>query len=218
MHIVQAVQSTRVTPFADQFFRPGERLLSRFSALDKTRWPLLWVASLFLLQTIPATLIRASNLEEGRIIAMARGAMEDGHWLTPFVYGQRFAERPVLLSWMAALFGHATGEVTLWSLRIPHLFFFLAGAVLIYRLLRMHVLLRRKAERHVGDQVVMRVVAVAITAPGNAGDQLGKVEKPGLGLAENNPRHGQNAIHRHQRGQDVSSSRAKRVTGNDRWL
>jgi 4-amino-4-deoxy-L-arabinose transferase-like glycosyltransferase len=136
MDTVHAEQSARVTPFADQFFRPGERLLSRFSALDKTRWPLLWVASLFLLQTIPATLIRASNLEEGRIIAMARGAMEDGHWLTPFVYGQRFAERPVLLSWMAALFGHATGEVTLWSLRIPHLFFFLAGAVLIYRLLR----------------------------------------------------------------------------------
>jgi 4-amino-4-deoxy-L-arabinose transferase-like glycosyltransferase len=136
MDTVHAEQSARVTPFADQFFRPGERLLSRFSALDKTRWPLLWVAGLFLLQTIPATLIRASNLEEGRIIAMARDAMEDGHWLTPFVYGQRFAERPVLLSWMAALFGHATGEVTLWSLRIPHLFFFLAGAVLIYRLLR----------------------------------------------------------------------------------
>ena len=136
MHIVQAEQSTRVTPFADQFFRPGERLLSRFSALDKTRWPLLWVASLFLLQTIPATLIRASNLEEGRIIAMARGAMEGGHWLTPFIYGQRFAERPILLSWLAALFGEATGGVTRWSLRIPHLIFFLAGAILIYRLLR----------------------------------------------------------------------------------
>ena len=67
---------------------------------------------------------------------MARGAMEDGHWLTPFVYGQRFAERPVLLSWMAALFGGLTGEVTLWSLRIPHLCFFLAGAWLIYGLLR----------------------------------------------------------------------------------
>jgi hypothetical protein len=36
---------------------------------------------------------------------MARGAMEDGHWLTPFIYGERFAERPVLLSWLAALFG-----------------------------------------------------------------------------------------------------------------
>ena len=82
MNTVQAERSTRVTPFADLFFRPGEWLLSRLSRLtDKTRWPLLWVAGLFLSQTIPATLIRASNLEEGRIIAMARGAMEDGHWL-----------------------------------------------------------------------------------------------------------------------------------------
>jgi 4-amino-4-deoxy-L-arabinose transferase-like glycosyltransferase len=101
----------------------------------EARWPLLWIGGLFLVQTIPATLIRASNLE-GRIIAIARGATEDGHWLTPFIYGQRFAERPVLLSWTAALFGKAAGGVTLWSLRIPHLFFFLAGAILVYRLLR----------------------------------------------------------------------------------
>jgi 4-amino-4-deoxy-L-arabinose transferase-like glycosyltransferase len=62
--------------------------------------------------------------------------MEDGHWLTPFLYGQRFQERPVLLSWVAAQFGELTGSVTLWSLRIPHLIFFLAGALLIYNLLR----------------------------------------------------------------------------------
>jgi 4-amino-4-deoxy-L-arabinose transferase-like glycosyltransferase len=97
---------------------------------------ILWLLGLFFVQALPATIIRASNLEEGRIIAIARDAMEDGHWLTPFVYGERFAERPVLLSWIAALFGEATGGVTLWSLRIPHLLFFLAGALLIYNLLR----------------------------------------------------------------------------------
>jgi 4-amino-4-deoxy-L-arabinose transferase-like glycosyltransferase len=111
-------------------------MLSRFSRLDQARWPILWLATFFLVQAVPATIIRASNLEEGRIVAIARGAVEDGHWLTPFVYGDRFAERPVLLSWMAALFGEATGGVTLWSLRIPHLCFFFAGALLIYYLLR----------------------------------------------------------------------------------
>jgi 4-amino-4-deoxy-L-arabinose transferase-like glycosyltransferase len=126
--------STRT--FVDLFFRPGEWLLSRFSKLDHARSPHLWIAGLFLVQTIPATLIRAANLEEGRIIAMARGAVEDGHWLTPFVYGERFAERPVLLSWIAALVGEVSDGVTLWSLRIPHLCFFFAGALLIYRLLR----------------------------------------------------------------------------------
>lgn len=124
------------TTFWERFFRPGERLLARVRALDATPWPLLWVVGLFAVQAVPATLIRAANLEEGRIIAIARGAAEDGHWVTPFIYGQRFAERPVLLSWIVALCGHATGGVTLWSLRLPHLAFFLLGAVLIYLLLR----------------------------------------------------------------------------------
>ncbi|MBC9881555.1 glycosyl transferase [Bradyrhizobium sp. INPA01-394B] len=117
-------------------FAPGKRLLCQFSRLDKSRYPVLWVIGLFVIQAIPAAIVRASNLEEGRIIAIARGAMEDGHWLTPFVYGARFAERPVLLSWISALLGEMTGGVTLWSLRIPHLGFFLAGALLIYSLLR----------------------------------------------------------------------------------
>jgi 4-amino-4-deoxy-L-arabinose transferase-like glycosyltransferase len=120
----------------DHSFRPGQWLLERFMDLDRTRWPVLWIVAFFFVQTFPATLIRASNLEEGKVIAMARGAVEDGHWLTPFVYGGRFAERPALLSWITALFGEATGGVTLWSLRIPHLCFFLAGALLIYNLLR----------------------------------------------------------------------------------
>jgi 4-amino-4-deoxy-L-arabinose transferase-like glycosyltransferase len=120
----------------DLSFRPGEWLLSRFSRLDQSRRPILWVTGLFLVQAIPATIIRASNLEEGRILAMARGAVEDGHWLTPFIYGERFPERPVLLSWITAVFGEVTGGVTLWSLRIPHLCFFLAGALMIYGLLR----------------------------------------------------------------------------------
>jgi 4-amino-4-deoxy-L-arabinose transferase-like glycosyltransferase len=117
-------------------FRPGRWLLSRFSRLDETQRPLLWVIGLFLVQAIPATIVRASNLEEGRIIAIARGAMENGHWLTPYIYGDRFPERPVLLSWISAAFGEVTGGVTLWSLRIPHLAVFLGGAFLIYNLLR----------------------------------------------------------------------------------
>lgn len=117
-------------------FRPGRWLLGRFSRLDQTQRPLLWVIGLFLVQAIPAAIIRASNLEEGRIVAIARGAMQDGHWLTPYIYGERFAERPVLLSWISAVFGGVTGDVTLWSLRIPHLAIFLGGALLIYNLLR----------------------------------------------------------------------------------
>lgn len=121
---------------AEAFFRPGNWFLARFLLLDRSARPILWVIGIFLVQAIPATIIRASNLEEGRILAMARGALEDGHWIAPFIYGERFVERPVLASWIAAVFGSVTGEVTLWSLRIPHLAFFLVGALLIFGLLR----------------------------------------------------------------------------------
>ena len=130
------VKRAAIARLSSYLFAPGEWLLSRLSRLDKTQWPVLWVIGLFIIQAIPATFVRASNLEEGRIIAIARGAIEDGHWLTPFLYGDRFAERPVLLSWISALFGELTGGVTLWSLRVPHLGFFFAGALLIYGLLR----------------------------------------------------------------------------------
>lgn len=136
MRLDEASRRSTAGRLWDMVFVPGEWLLAKFSGLDRSRWPVLWVIGLFGAQAVPATIIRASNLEEGRIIAMARGAIEDGHWLTPFIYGERFAERPVLLSWIAAFFGEATGSVTLWSLRIPHLCFFLAGALLIYSLLR----------------------------------------------------------------------------------
>jgi 4-amino-4-deoxy-L-arabinose transferase-like glycosyltransferase len=138
MHLAGAGERSTLARFWDLSFRPGEWLLSKFSRLDQSRWPILWVVGLFLIQAIPATIIRASNLEEGRILAMARGATEDGHWLTPFIYGERFAERPVLMSWIAAIFGEMTGGVTLWSLRVPHLMIFLIGAVLIYSLLRVN--------------------------------------------------------------------------------
>src|SRR3979490_2363398 len=130
------VKRAAIARLSSYLFAPGEWLLSRLSRLDKAQWPVLWVIGLFIIQAIPATFVRASNLEEGRIIAIARGAIEDGHWLTPFLYGDRFAERPVLLSWISALFGELTGGVTLWSLRVPHLGFFFAGALLIYGLLR----------------------------------------------------------------------------------
>src|SRR4030081_2885646 len=136
MRSVGFVKRAAIARLSSYLFAPGEWLLSQFSRLDKTQWPVLWVIGLFFIQAIPATIVRASNLEEGRIIAIARGAMEDGHWLTPFIYGERFAERPVLLSWISALVGEVTGGVTLWSLRIPHLTFFLGGALLIYSLLR----------------------------------------------------------------------------------
>jgi hypothetical protein len=107
IHLAVVGERSAIGRLWDISFKPGEWLLSKFSRLDKSHWPILWVIGLFLVQAIPATIIRASNLEEGGILAMARGAVEDGHWLTPFIYGGRFAERPVLSSWIASFLGAA---------------------------------------------------------------------------------------------------------------
>lgn len=118
------------------FFVPGQWLLGRFNRLDDTRRPLLWILAIALLITGPALLLRAVHHEEGTVISLARGALEDGHWLTPTRYGVRFVERPVLLSWIVAALGALAGEITAPLTRLPHVAFLILGGVLVYDLVR----------------------------------------------------------------------------------
>lgn len=111
--------------------------LKKFSQVDDAAIPAwIWVVALWAVMAIPAIALRASHLEEGTVIALARGALEDGQWLAPHRYGIRFVERPVLLSWIAAAIGSLTGGVTVWSVRIPHLLFLLAGGLMVFDLVR----------------------------------------------------------------------------------
>jgi 4-amino-4-deoxy-L-arabinose transferase-like glycosyltransferase len=96
----------------------------------------VWVVLLWALMAFPAASLRGAHYEEGTVIGLARGAVEDGHWLAPHLYGVRFIERPVLLSWMAAAIGTLSGGVTVWSARIPHLLFLLAGGLMVFNLVR----------------------------------------------------------------------------------
>jgi 4-amino-4-deoxy-L-arabinose transferase-like glycosyltransferase len=110
-----------------------DSLLRRFEAL---RRPYLWIALICFLLVVPAIVLRGAHFEEGTVIGLARGAFEDGHWRTPFLYGQRFAERPVLFSWLLALAGLATGTLTDWMARIPVALSLFAGASLVFYLVR----------------------------------------------------------------------------------
>ncbi|MGO4714735.1 ArnT family glycosyltransferase [Bradyrhizobium sp. 2TAF24] len=122
--------------FLHIFFIPGQWLLARFNRLDQARHPLIWIMALAVLMTVPALLLRAAHHEEGTVIALARGALEDGHWLTPFRYGARFAERPVLLSWIIATLGAVVGEITVPLARLPHIAFLILGGVMVYDLVK----------------------------------------------------------------------------------
>ncbi|MFL6825483.1 MAG: ArnT family glycosyltransferase [Bradyrhizobium sp.] len=108
------------------------RQLSLVRSADIPGW--VWVVLLWALMAYPAASIRGTHYEEGTVIGLARGAVEEGYWLSPHLYGVRFVERPVLLSWLAAGIGKLSGGVTVWSARIPHLLFLLAGGLMVFNL------------------------------------------------------------------------------------
>lgn len=93
--------------------------------------PYVWVLLLWAVLTLPALFLVGAHYEEGTTIGLARGAFEDGHWLAPHIYGYRFVERPVLVSWILGLIGMTVGDFDLWVGRIPAVSALLGGAMLI---------------------------------------------------------------------------------------
>jgi 4-amino-4-deoxy-L-arabinose transferase-like glycosyltransferase len=108
--------------------------VARLRAMHVPGW--LWVVLLWAVFAFPAVGLRGVHYEEGTVIGLARGAVEDGHWLAPHLYGVRFVERPVLLSWIAGGLGSLFGGVGVWSARLPHLVFLLAGGLMVFNLVR----------------------------------------------------------------------------------
>lgn len=112
------------------------RIIGRVRGAEIPGWA--WVVLLWAVMAFPAVSLRGTHYEEGTVIGLARGALEDGHWLAPYLYGGRFVERPVLLSWIAAALGAVTGGVSTWSARLPHLLFLLAGGLMVFNLVLLH--------------------------------------------------------------------------------
>ena len=129
----QAGGSTAVTEYVWTWFL---RQVAYVRGADIPGW--VWVVLLWALMAFPAVSLRGAHFEEGTVIGLARGAVEDGQWLTPHLYGVRYIERPVLLSWIAAAIGKLSGGVSVWSARIPHLLFLLAGGLMVFHLVLPH--------------------------------------------------------------------------------
>ena len=125
--------STAVTEYVWTWFL---RQVAYVRGADIPGW--VWVVLLWALMAFPAVSLRAAHFEEGTVIGLARGAVEDGQWLTPHLYGVRYIERPVLLSWIAAGIGKLSGGVSVWSARLPHLLFLLAGGLMVFHLVLPH--------------------------------------------------------------------------------
>ena len=126
--------------------------------------PICWLVLLWLLLTIPGMFIRSAHYEEGATIGLARGAFEDGHWMAPHLYGMRFVERPVLVSWGLAAAAKLTGRMDLWTARLPAVTSILAGTCLIYWLVRRYSTARAAVFGGCGFLVSPMILQKIVTA------------------------------------------------------
>jgi 4-amino-4-deoxy-L-arabinose transferase-like glycosyltransferase len=118
-------------------WRRWRQLSAPFDWCSQARMPpLLWLCLLWFVLVVPAIGVQEVHYEEAATIGLARGAFEDGHWLTPFLYGVRFVERPVLISWLLGAVGLGLGYLPLWVARLPMVLALLAGAGLVYGVVR----------------------------------------------------------------------------------
>ena len=127
------LSSTRQVPAQ----APVAASVEQTAASRETTWRVpYWVVlvALWALFVVPGISLRGVIYEEQTVIGLARGAVEDGHWVSPHLYGIRFVERPVLMSWMIALLSWPFGMVPVALARLPAVLSALGGAMLVFRL------------------------------------------------------------------------------------
>jgi len=90
---------------------------------------LLWVAL-----ALPNVSTRSFIWEEGTNAEIARSVLNRGEFLVPYIYGQRWAEKPSLLPWLIAGVAEITGQVNEWSARLPSMLAVLFVTLLTFRL------------------------------------------------------------------------------------
>src|SRR5439155_8127940 len=110
--------------------------LQLFLCVHRLRIPAwAWILLIWFLFVVPAIALRGYHFEEGSVIALARGALEDGQWLVPSHYGYRLIERPILYSWLVAVLGEIFG-INHWTARMPTVVSLLAVGGLVFWLVR----------------------------------------------------------------------------------
>lgn len=114
----------------------AERVVAIWNAFA-TRWnPVVVIVATWAVLTAPLVYLRGFNSDEGVAVNVARYALQDGHWITPYLINLRFVERPTLLSWIIAVLSVPFGHVSQFTARLPVILFVLGGCLLIYAILR----------------------------------------------------------------------------------
>jgi 4-amino-4-deoxy-L-arabinose transferase-like glycosyltransferase len=112
------------------------RLIAWWNAVVERWHPIALIVVVWALLTLPLVFFRGFNSDEGVAVTIARSALEDGYWLSPHIFNDRFVERPTLLSWIIAAISWPFGSVNQFTARLPIVLALLGGCLLIYGLLR----------------------------------------------------------------------------------
>lgn len=130
------IQDIGASPIFAATSKVAEGLVAKWNAFA-TRWnPIAVIVVTCGILTAPLVVWRGFHSDEGVALTVAKSAIEDGYWITPHLYNDRFVERPTLLSWIIAAVSAPFGGVNQFTARIPIILFLLAGCLLIYSLLR----------------------------------------------------------------------------------
>jgi len=115
----------------------GRDLGGHFGWFERSRIPIWsWIVLIWALFVFPAISLRAYHYEEGYVVAVARGVIEDSNGIVPHFFGYRFVERPNLMAWTVAALGALSGGVNQWVARAPTVLSLLAGCFLVFHLVR----------------------------------------------------------------------------------
>jgi 4-amino-4-deoxy-L-arabinose transferase-like glycosyltransferase len=121
---------------ASAFQETAHEVIQWWDSVAGRRHAVLLIVGVWAVVAVPLVFLRGYHSVEGVTVTVARSAVEDGHWLTPYMYNVRWVERPTLLSWIIAAISLPFGHVNLLTSRLPNILALLAGCLLIWRALR----------------------------------------------------------------------------------
>ncbi len=114
----------------------AQRLVATWNGAAMSWNPVALIVAAWAVLSGPLVIFRGYNSDEGLAVSLARTALEQGEWLTPYMFNIRWIERPTLLSWLIAAVSAPFGTVNQLTARVPIALFLLLGCLLIYALLR----------------------------------------------------------------------------------
>ena len=74
--------------------RATDKIVAGWNGLAARCHPLIVVVAAVAVLTVPLIFLRGFHSDEGVAVNVAKAAIEDGHWLTPYIFNTRFVERP----------------------------------------------------------------------------------------------------------------------------